>query len=57
MAIEGWIDPSSHWKVTGHVDASGRMSGGTVTDQYGTDRSRNESFASLEDFTAWVKKR
>lgn len=56
MAIEIWMDPSSHWKVSGEVDSRGKMTGATVIDNHGTDRSRNETFSSLQDFIAWVKR-
>jgi hypothetical protein len=56
MAIEIWIDRSSHWKVSGQVESSGKMTDGTVIDNNGTERSRNETFSSRPEFSAWVKR-
>ena len=55
VALQGWIDPSTHWKATGQVDSSGKMTGGTVTDNNGTVRTRDKTFDSEQSFKAWVK--
>ncbi|GAA2501604.1 hypothetical protein [Winogradskya humida] len=56
MSIEGWVDPSSHWIVTGEVDSSGKMTNGSVNDNVGSLRDRNKNFSSKSDFAAWVKR-
>jgi len=56
MGLEGWIDPASHWKATGQVDSTGRMTDATVIDHTGAERTRNATFSSKADFINWVKR-
>ncbi len=53
---EIWIDPSSHWKAAGQVQANGSMTGATVDDNNGITRSRGVTFSSIQDFAAWVRR-
>ncbi len=54
--IEGWIDPSSHWKATGDVQG-GAMTSATIIDNNGIERDRGVSFSSEADFRSWVSQR
>jgi hypothetical protein len=54
MSTEVWVDHDSHWIASGQVDSSGRMTDATVSDNVGTDRTRNASFSSRSDFRDWV---
>lgn len=55
MALEGWVEPISHYKAFGDVDASGRMTGADITDSSGTIIDRGRSFDSRSQFEAWAK--
>lgn len=56
MALEGWIEPRSHYKATGQV-SGGKMTGATVDDTNGTTIDRNASFDSKDAFFSWARKR
>ncbi len=56
MALEGWVDPKSHYTATGEVSGD-RMTDATVDDTNGTTIDRNLTFESKEDFFTWARQR
>lgn len=56
MAQGFWIDPISHWKAYGDIQADGSMKSAHVDDNDGSTRTRNTDFSSIEDFKSWVKR-
>ncbi|MEV8375355.1 hypothetical protein AB0P21_21655 [Kribbella sp. NPDC056861] len=52
-----WIDSKTHWKASGKVQPDGSMTGATVIDNHGTDRTRGVTFKSKQDFISWIKQR
>ena len=51
-----WIDTKTHWKAAGQVQPNGTMTGATVIDNLGTDRTRDATFRSKQDFLAWIRR-
>lgn len=54
MALEGWVDPKSHYIATGEV-SGGRMTAASVEDNNGITVDRNRTFDSKEDFFTWAR--
>ncbi len=51
-----WIDSKTHWKASGQVHSNGTMTSATVIDNHGTDRTRDATFKSKQDFLAWIRR-